>query len=133
MRRNLETPVEPWQELLQRPVGFPYATGPGQAEFSCQPVLEGARRSLHTPLGLGRMGDNHLDTQFLHCPAELGRHPREVGARRVFEDPVPVGVEGDGYATAPEQTLDQHEVATVVDVKASQRMDPSAGRFSRWR
>ena len=92
MRRNLETPVEPWQELLQHPVGFPDATGPGQAEFSCQPVLKGSCRSVHPPLGLGPMGENHLDTQFLRCPAELGRPAIQTGSRRVFEDPVPVGV-----------------------------------------
>ena len=50
---NPESPVEPWQELLQHPVGFPDAAPSGQAEFSYQPVLEGTRRSLHAALGLG--------------------------------------------------------------------------------
>ena len=32
----------------------------------------------------------------------------------MFEDPVPVGVEGDGYAEMLHETLDQHEVAATV-------------------
>ena len=96
-RGNPESLVEPRQELLQHPVGFPDAARPAQTEFSYQPVLEGAPRSLHAALGLGRQGENHLNPQFLHGPAELGWHPGEAGAGRVPEDPVldpvPVGVE----------------------------------------
>ena len=33
---------------------------------------------------------------------------------RVFEDRVPVGVEGDRYAEILQETLDQHEVAVDV-------------------
>ena len=102
---NPEAPVEPWQELLQHPVGFPDAARPGQTEFSYQPVLEGARRPLHPPLCLGRQSENQLCPQFLHGPAELGWHPGEAGAGRVPEDPVPVGVESDGYATTLHQAL----------------------------
>ena len=46
---------------------------PSQPQFGDQPVLKGARRSLHTPLGLGRLGEDHLDLQLIHGPAELGR------------------------------------------------------------
>ena len=104
-RRDLEAPVESRQELLQ------HAVGAYRPEFSYQPVLKGSRRSFHPTLGLGRLGEYHLNPQFLHGPAELGRHPREAGAGRVFEDPVPVGVEGDGYAEILHETLDQYEVA----------------------
>ena len=72
LRRNPEAPVEPRQELLQHAVGFPDAAHAGQPEFSYQPVLEGSRRSLHAALCLGRQGENHLNPQFLHGPAELG-------------------------------------------------------------
>ena len=41
----------------------------------------------------------------------LGWHPGEAGTGRVPEDRVPVSVEGDGYAAAPEQALHQQEVA----------------------
>ena len=75
LRGNPEAPVEPWQELLQHPVGFPEAARPGQPEFSYQPVLEGAPRALHAPLGLGRQGKDHLNPQLVHGPAELGWHP----------------------------------------------------------
>ena len=106
LRGNPESLVEPWQELLQHPVGFPDAAGAGQPEFSYQPVLERSRRSLHAALGLGRQGENHLNPQFLHGPAELGRHPREAGAGCMPEHPVPVGVQGEGNAAAPEQAAD---------------------------
>ena len=114
LRGNSESPVEPWQELLQHPVGFPDAAAACQPEFGYQPVLERSRRALHAALCLGRQGENHLNPQFLHGPAELGRHPGEAGAGRVPEDPVPVGVEGDGYAATLHQVVDQQEVAVGV-------------------
>ena len=94
LRRNPEALIESWQELLQHAVGFPDAARPCQPEFSYQPVLKRSRRSLHATLGLGRQGENHLNPQFFHGPAELGWHPREAGAGCVPEDSVPVGVEG---------------------------------------
>ena len=30
------------------------------------------RRAFHPSFGLGRQGENHLDTQFCHRPSELG-------------------------------------------------------------
>ena len=53
LRGNREALVEPRQELLQHPVGFPDAARPRQPEFSYQPVLERSRRALHPALGLG--------------------------------------------------------------------------------
>ena len=98
LRRNLKTPVEPRQELLQHGVGCSDAAGTSQAKFSYQPILKGACRSLHATFCLGRLGKNHLYPELVHCPAELGWHPGEAGTGRVPEDGVPVGVEGDGYA-----------------------------------
>ena len=40
--------------------------------------------------------------------------PGRPGARRVPEDGVPVGVEGDGYAEMLHETLDKHEVAVGI-------------------
>ena len=114
LRRDLEAPVEPGQELLQHAVGRHDAACPCQPEFRDQPVLKGSRRSLHLTLRLGRQDEYHLNPQFLHGPAELGRHPREAGAGRVPEDRVPVGVEGDGCAEMPHETLDEHEVVGVL-------------------
>ena len=120
LRRNLETPVVSRQELLQHPVGFSDAAGTSQAEFSYQPILKGSCRSLHSPFCLGRLGKNHLYPQLVHGPAELGRHPREAGARRVPEDGVAVGVEGDGYAEMLHETLDQQEVVATVFLTAEE-------------
>ena len=85
-----------------------------QPRFGNQPVLKGARRSLHTPLGLGRRGKDHLDTQFSHSPAELGRPGREAGSRRVPEHAVAVGVESHGQAATLHQPADQQEVAVGI-------------------
>ena len=51
----------------------------------------------------------YMNPQLLHGPAELGRHPREAGAGCVPEDPVPVGVQGDGYAATLYQALDSRK------------------------
>ena len=53
LRGNREALVEPRQELLQHPVGFPDAARPRQPEFSYQPVLERSHRAIHPALGLG--------------------------------------------------------------------------------
>ena len=52
--------------------------------------------------------------QLLHASAELGGHPREAGAGCVSEDPVPVGVQGDGSAATLHQGLHQQEVIVGV-------------------
>ena len=102
--------------------------------------MEGARRSLHADLRLGRAGNNHLDSQFLNGLAEQGWHPREAGIRRVTEDGVAVGVKGDGYAEMPHQTLDQQEVVAAVFLLAEEGVNHRAGGIihrdqqrERWR
>ena len=42
------------------------------------------------------------------------------------QDPVPVGVEGDGYAEMPHETLDEHEVVGVL-LLAEEGVDHRAG------
>ena len=53
LRGNPESLVEPWQEPLQHPVGFPDAARPGQTEFSYQPILEDAPVRATRPLAWG--------------------------------------------------------------------------------
>ena len=77
--------------------------------------------------GLGREGEYHLDPQFVHGPAELGWHPGEAGAGRVPEDPVPVGVQGEGNAAVLQEALDQQEVAVGVLLLAEEGVDHRAG------
>ena len=124
---NPESPVEPWQELLQHPVGFSDAAGTSQAKFSYQPILKGACRSLHATFCLGRLSKNHLDPELVHCPAELGWHPGEAGTGRVPEDGVAVGVEGDGYAETLHETLDQQEVVATVFLTAEEGVNYCSG------
>ena len=65
LRGNPETPVVPRQKLLQHAVGFADAAGARQTQFCNQPVLEGSRRSFHSPLCLRREGEYHLYTQLV--------------------------------------------------------------------
>ena len=111
LRWNPEPPVESQQELLQHAVDFPDAAPPCQPQFGYEAVLESFRHPLHSSLRLGREGEYHLDPQLVHGPAELGWPLGEAGAGRVLEDPVPVGVQGEGYAAALQEALDQQEVA----------------------
>ena len=53
---NLETPVEPRQELFQYGLGLFNGGGSGQPWFCDQPILEGSRRPFHTPMRAGWMG-----------------------------------------------------------------------------
>ena len=106
---NLETPVESRQELFQYGLGLFNRGCSGEPQFRDQAVLEGSRRSFHTPLRRWRQGENHLSPELVHGPAELGRRAIQTGSRHVLEDPVPVGVEGDRYAEMLHETRDQHE------------------------
>ena len=124
---NLETPVVSRQELFQYSLRLLHGGCSGQPEFRDEPVLEDSRGTFHPSFGLGRKGGNHLYTQFFHCPSELGRHPREAGAGRVPEDPVPVGVEGDGCAEMLHETLDQQEVTVSVLLLAEEGVDHRTG------
>ena len=127
LRGNPEALVESWQELLQHPVGFQNASRVCQPEFGDQTVLKGAGRALHSTLPLRRQGEDHLDPQLLHSTAELGGHPREAGAGCVSEDPVPVGVQGDGSAATLYQGLHQQEVIVGVLLLAEDGVDHRAG------
>ena len=105
LRLDLETPVEPGQELLQHSLGLLHGGRSGQPEFRGQPVLKGSRRPLYPPLGLGRQGEYQLDPQLLHRPAELGGCAGGLVFRAVLEDRVAVGVEGERDAPALDQAL----------------------------
>ena len=58
---------------------------------------------------------------------KLGWHSGEAGAGRVPEDPVPVGVQGEGNAAALQEALDQQEVAVGVLLLAEEGVDHRAG------
>ena len=109
LRGNTEAPVESWQELLQHAVGFQNAARLCQSEFGDQPVLKRSGRALHSTFPLRGPGEDHLNPQLLHGPAKLGWHPREAGAGRVLEDPMPVHVQGDGYAATLQKALDSRK------------------------
>ena len=125
--RNSKTPVESRQELLQHGPGLFNGGCTREPQFRDQPVLEGSGRPLHPPLGLGRQDEYHLNPQLCHCPPELGGRAGWVIFRLVLEDRVPVGVQGEGNAAAPEQSLHQPEVAVGILLLAEQGVDHAAG------
>ena len=87
---------------------------PCKPELRDQPVLKGSGRPLHPPLCMGRQCENQLCPQLLHGPAELGWRPGGLIFRTVFEDSVPVGVQGERNAAAPYQSLHQQEVTAGI-------------------
>ena len=119
---NLEAPVEAGQELLQHRLGLLHGGRPCQPQFRDQPVLEGSSRSLYPYFGLRRQGENHLDTQLIHGPCELGG----LAIQFVLEDGVAVGVQGHRYAAAPYQSLHQQEIVEAVLLLTEQGIDHSA-------
>ena len=125
--RNPKTPVEPGQELLQHGLGLFNGGCSCKPEFRDQPVLEGSGRPLHPPLCLGRQGENQLCPQLLDGPAELGWRPGGVIFRTVLEDSVPVGVQGESNAAAPEQSLHQQEVTAGILLFAEEGARHTAG------
>ena len=68
-------------------------------------------------------GHPWLFAQLIHGPAELGWRPGGVICRTVFEDSVPVGVEGERNAAAPEQSLQQQEVTAGILMIAEEGVD----------
>ena len=91
-----------------------------------KPVLEGSGRPLHPPLCLRRQGENQLCPQLLHGPAELGCRPGGLIFRTVFEDSVPVGVQGERNAAAVYQSLHQQEVTAGILMIAEEGVDHAA-------
>ena len=115
--RHTELLVEPGQEFPQHCVGLGDGGGSRQPEFADQAVLEGAGHAFDTTLGLRRTGEDLLNAQFLHGPAEVGwadglRYMPWLSGK--LEDPVPVSVDCQGDAVAADQTLHQQKVAPGV-------------------
>ena len=125
--RNPKTPVESGQELLQHGLGLLKGGCFCEPEFRDQPVLEGSSRTLHTPLGLRRKGENQLYSQLLHGSSELGWRLGGLIFRPVLEYGVPIGVEGERNAAALYQALDQQEVTAGILLAAEQGVDHGAG------
>jgi hypothetical protein len=59
-------------ELLQHGVGLGQSCRPGEAKFADQTVLTGAPGTLDAALGLGRVGGDLRDAEFLEGASQLG-------------------------------------------------------------
>ena len=66
------------------------------------------------PFRLWGQGENQLYPQPLHGPSELDGRAGWLIFRLVLEDRAAVGVQGKGYAEAPQQALHQPEVAAGI-------------------
>jgi len=105
--------IEPRQELGPEDlVGLVDRAGPGQRQFLDQPILGGGVEPFDASLGLGAVGEDQLDAQFVEGPAKL-RLDRLgiVAAVLAPEDAVAVGVEGDRPAVLSQISAEQVEVA----------------------
>src|SRR5271170_7105408 len=108
-------------EALEHGVGLLQGGGAGEAKFADQTVLAGAPGALDAALGLGRVGGNLLDAEFLESPSELGRRlfsgelfgqgPVGIVA---LEDAVAVAVEAEGYAVRGDQGVQGAEIADSI-------------------
>src|SRR5208337_1818966 len=105
-------------EALEHGVGLLQGGGAGEAKFADQTVLKGAPGALDAALGLGRVGGNLLDAEFLESPSELGRRlfsgelfgqgPVGIVA---LENAVAVAVEAEGYAVRGDHGVQGAEIA----------------------
>ena len=127
LRRNAEACVEARQEALQHAVSFRDGSRASQPKFRHQPVLKRFRRSLHATLRLGRHCEYHLDPQFVHGAAELGRRTGEPRPGRMLEDGVPVDVEGNRRAVVLHQFLHHKEIVACVFPLAEECVHHGAG------
>ena len=123
---NPKTPVESGQELLQHGPGLFKGGCSREPEFRDQLVLEGSGRPLHPSLRLRGHGENQLYPQSLRCPSELSGRAGGLIFRLVLEDRVAVGVQGEGYAAAPEQALHQQEITAGILMIAEEGVEHAA-------
>jgi len=116
-----ELGIEGGEEAFQEAIGLLQARDTGQAHFSHQAVLKGLPEALNATLGLGRTGEDELNSQV------LGQAPKLSGIRLsgqfllqgealvvVSEDPVAVGVQSERDAVVAEDVLEEQEVAGPV-------------------
>ena len=70
-------------EAGEHGVGFGQGGGTGESKFADQTVLTGTPGALDTALGLGRVGGDLLDAEFLQRASELSRRlfPASCSAR----------------------------------------------------
>jgi len=109
------------EEGLQDGVGLVERAGPGEAEFTDEPILEGPPEPLDAALRLGGMGGDPVDAQLMQGAADLGQRAgvaaellveREgPGAGVIGDDAMPIAVQRDGDAVGADQLTQHHEVA----------------------
>ena len=107
----------------------------GEAEFTDQPILEGAADPLDAAFGLGGGGGDPLDAQLGEGTANLGGRgraaqlllERERRARRPLEDPVPIGVDGDGDPMGRDELAEEEQIAGGIFALTEDRPEDGAG------
>ena len=115
--RDSEAGVVARQEALQDLVSVIERGGPGLAQRFDEAVLESAEEALNAALGLGRVGRDELDGQFVEEATELaarglaGQLFGDGSLLGALEDGVAVGVEGQGKAMGLAEVAQEQEIA----------------------
>jgi hypothetical protein len=91
-------------EAGEHGVGFGQSGGLGEAKFADQTVLKGAPGALDAAFGLGRVGGDLLDTEFVERASEL--RGRLLAGELFGQGPVGVVALEDGVAIAVEAERD---------------------------
>ena len=119
-RRYAEALVEVREEIFQNDIGVFDGVRTREPKLGYKSVLEGSRHPLHSSLRLGRQGEDHLDTDLVHCARELSWSARRSAPWHMLEDGVAISVQGDRYPIALDHTLHQKEVVPSVLVFTEQ-------------
>lgn len=110
-----------WEKGLQDGIGLVKGAGLGKAEFTDEPVLEGAPESFDAALRLRGVSGDPLDAQLAQGAANLGGRSGVAtellvegegpGAGLIGNDAVPIAIEGDGNPMGADQRPEHDEVA----------------------
>ena len=98
-RRQRKALVEVLDEGGQKGVAILPTADFQEAHFLGQAILQGQDDTFDTTFGLGRVGANDLDVQFLHSPSKLGQGITGTTTALIdTKDAVFIAVEGDRLA-----------------------------------
>jgi len=119
--RDGEAPVKVGQERNEHLVGLFAGGGVGEPEFAAQTILASAPEAFDASFGLGRVGGDLLDAEFLKGAAALGWQlltgeffgDAPVGIV-ALEDAMAIAVEAEGHAVGGDELTQQLEVADGV-------------------
>lgn len=122
LRRRLgEARIVALEEAGKESVGGLRVGDARETEFSDQAILEGTALPLDAPFGLWGRSGNPLNAQLLQSAADLSRRgataqllldrERALAYRRPLEDPVAIGVDGEGEAIGLSDLVEEQEVA----------------------